>query len=734
MKFPKRSRALLGQLRQTFLRARFLLPRQRCRGVFLHPEGTSSSPYIGAVYVINLDRQPDRWRYMERELRRILYSRDNSLFEISKRVSAVDALLFEENTDFDEVAQTYSLGEQLFVDPRQVLPPNLDLAESVDMSRQEVAVALSHIDVWKKVAAGEHEYALILEDDVRFRGKFARSVDRLWGELAQVRRDSPLFDILYLSFSEVEYGAEKSLLSESAFKLYRGLWHLSGYVLSRRGADRLLERLPVRGPVDLWMNHQFGDVDALCSLESLIEQREDEASQNFYSILPVLAKIGVINSEGSALFRPRELPKPLFAIGDVGAGLSSIAMALSMLGYRCCSDLDSLPEFEESALLRREGDRVFDAYVNVGSVEDNLDIIMEYYIDSPLILVTESQSVPGWSSRWCGPVLRFSSRTLRKWKVLCEFLRTAPPACPFPDLVEIGKRRLVPPTGQPAINESAANGEWLQGDVSPWVARFPERVEGVPSTRRGVGVAVAAPSLTILFCREGSGSQNAWMLRSDTFHGNAALFCPGNCSIEDDGSAVLSVRKEDMGVREYSSAAITTETRFLFGRFSAVIKPAATSGVVTGIFLHRDSPRQEIDIEFLGNQPTKMLTNVYYNPGQQGDRVDYGYRGSPCIIELGFDFSSDYHEYAIEWGADEIRWLVDGRVVHSRGNWSPTPIPHLPMNFHVNLWPSVSRELAGWISGRHLPAETCLKSMTMPDKELPAFSSPGRKSGVALSS
>jgi beta-glucanase (GH16 family) len=59
--------------------------------------------------------------------------------------------------------------------------------------------------------------------------------------------------------------------------------------------------------------------------------------------------------------------------------------------------------------------------------------------------------------------------------------------------------------------------------------------------------------------------------------------------------------------------------------------------VITGFFLHRNSPRQEIDIEFLGNDTTKLLVNVYYNPGYEGARMEYGFRSTPTLIDLGFD-------------------------------------------------------------------------------------------------
>jgi beta-glucanase (GH16 family) len=58
------------------------------------------------------------------------------------------------------------------------------------------------------------------------------------------------------------------------------------------------------------------------------------------------------------------------------------------------------------------------------------------------------------------------------------------------------------------------------------------------------------------------------------------------------------------------------------------------------------------------------LVNVFYNPGTNGAKFDYGYRGTPIIIELGFDASKDMHQYTIEWDPCEIRWFVDRKVVH----------------------------------------------------------------------
>ena len=128
------------------------------------------------------------------------------------------------------------------------------------------------------------------------------------------------------------------------------------------------------------------------------------------------------------------------------------------------------------------------------------------------------------------------------------------------------------------------------------------------------------------------------------------------------------------------------------------------SGLVAGLFLHRNGPRQEIDIEFIGRDTTQMLVNVFYNPGIAGTRLEYGYRGTPVLIELGFDASEDFHSYEIEWQPEYIRWNVDGITVYERLVWGPTPIPDQPMELNVNLWSSESAEFAGPLSGPALPA------------------------------
>jgi len=191
------------------------------------------------------------------------------------------------------------------------------------------------------------------------------------------------------------------------------------------------------------------------------------------------------------------------------------------------------------------------------------------------------------------------------------------------------------------------------------------------------------------------------------------LFRPANVEFRSGIGAILSVRNEHLGVRKYSAASLCSRNKFLFGRFEASIQASNVPGVVTGFFLHRNSPRQEIDIEIAGSRPDRLIVNVFYNPGGLAADFNYGYRGSPSYIDLGFDASEAIHRFVIEWSSTEIRWLVDNQLVHRRAVWDPTPIPHLPLTLHVNSWITRSTELAGRVNSKQLPSTTVVQSIVL---------------------
>jgi len=714
--------------------------------------GTDDQPLglIQRICVINLDRQVDRWHQIQRELGSICGRSKKPLTAIASRFSAVDARHDIGPPSPEELQPSYSLADQLFVEPIPLLATHqVARSQRVEMSRQEVAVALSHIAVWKVVAASDRRYTLVLEDDVCFRRGFPQALDRAWTELMDTYGQSDAFDVLYLSYKEARTKAAKHRVSDVLFRPLRGIWHLSGYVLSRRGAQKLLDLLPVHGPVDLWINHQFDKLDVFATRRSIIEQRLDVPSGNAYSILPVLSKVGVLTREKPLLFKARRLPGPVFAFGRQGSGLTALAMALSMLGYRCCSDITELPKREHDNLYGKKRSRVFDAYINVGSLSPRRFIELAKLYRGARFIITvgdeneltllrcdysregsDPRRPPSDADDAVAPsrplidelrqlsrnVLVLPAQGQDKWELLCGFLGCDYPSAPYPKCEDQAQRKLSVNGSQISRNNLPA-ARRLRSDSSPWIAPR-KNWDGVPLAE-----------VTVRSLREGEGTSVSerfqdvdsalWMLRDDTFPSNLAFFSPRNFSIGSDHVARLTLRQERTPVREFTSASICSRRRYLYGRFVAVVKPAKVPGLITGIFLHRNSPRQEIDIEFLGKDTTKLLANVYYNPGDEGTRLEYGYRGAPTLIDLGFDASRDFHRYEIEWCATSIRWRVDGRLAYVRVNWDPTPVPHLPMQFNVNLWHSRSEELAGRLAGGDLPAHTEVRAIEIHAQSVP---------------
>jgi GR25 family glycosyltransferase involved in LPS biosynthesis len=708
MNVSKPLRSAWRLLHLILLRCRSCLPRQRCLK-FLEVSDAQQSG-IGPIYVINLDRQPDRLTDLLHELDRILDAAGKPLSERVVRYSACDAQTYPPDLPAcADVDPFYTLGDQLFVEPQPLaLPDAFDLERPIRMTQAEIAVACSHIGVWKAIVRSSASYALVLEDDVRFQHSFGRILEQAWREIEDSDCGKPRFDVLYVSYNEARYGAPKELVSKNVFRPERGLWYLSGYVLSKNGAQALLDLLPCRGPVDLWINHKFRDLEIRALRRSVVNQRRDLHSTNSYSILPSLTRIGILDSGDAALFHRRPTHIPVFAFGARGSALSSLAMALSMLGYRCCSDFDGLPECEFESLLAGRTDRVFDAYVNIGSLGSQVRALTQRYPNAKYIVIDDiarpavRHNDAMLDALEGADILLLHREHTSSWRALCEHLRLAPPDAPYPAVPDIGLRKYKPAQSDREISTPAKR---LRHDPSPWIAKPRTGWTGISASASDG--QESSPALRACFDDDLAQIQPArWLLRNDTFPGNLGLFRPANVTAAVAGGLSLAVIEEPLGVRNFSAAAISTRASFLFGRFEATLQATNVSGLVTGFFLHRDSPRQEIDVEILGNRPDQLLVNVFYNPGTDGAKFDYGYRGTPAVIKLGFDASKAPHRFTIEWDACEIRWLVDQKLVHRRNTWDPTPIPHLPMTLHVNTWPARSREFAGRLAVRALPAST----------------------------
>ncbi len=109
------------------------------------------------------------------------------------------------------------------------------------------------------------------------------------------------------------------------------------------------------------------------------------------------------------------------------------------------------------------------------------------------------------------------------------------------------------------------------------------------------------------------------------------------------------------------------------------MKPIKNSGVVSSFFTYTgesDGTKwDEIDIEFLGYDTTKVQFN-YYTDGQGNHEFLY---------DLGFDASQSFHTYGFNWYYGGITWYVDGKAVYT----ATSNIPDTPGKIMMNVWPGI---------------------------------------------
>lgn len=137
--------------------------------------------------------------------------------------------------------------------------------------------------------------------------------------------------------------------------------------------------------------------------------------------------------------------------------------------------------------------------------------------------------------------------------------------------------------------------------------------------------------------------------------------------------------KIDRGSNGYTGGEYRTNDCFGYGMYSVNMKPIKNPGVVSSFFTYTGPADgtvwDEIDIEFLGKDTTKVQFNYYTN----------GVGGHEYLYNLGFDASKEYHTYSFYWNADSITWYVDWNPVYT----ATANIPKTPGHIMMNVWPGI---------------------------------------------
>lgn len=119
-----------------------------------------------------------------------------------------------------------------------------------EMSRGEVACALSHLGVYRKMLDDGAAHALILEDDALPRSDLPRVLDAL---AAAIRADEPEVVLLTHVDKYTAWGSQPLGGPTRLVRRYHEWWRAHGYLVTRAAAQRMLESLqPVRSAADQW--------------------------------------------------------------------------------------------------------------------------------------------------------------------------------------------------------------------------------------------------------------------------------------------------------------------------------------------------------------------------------------------------------------------------------------------------------------------------------------------------
>jgi beta-glucanase (GH16 family) len=177
------------------------------------------------------------------------------------------------------------------------------------------------------------------------------------------------------------------------------------------------------------------------------------------------------------------------------------------------------------------------------------------------------------------------------------------------------------------------------------------------------GNAGALPDVSKWTYDIGTG-QNGWGNQELQYYTDR----PENVSLDGKGNLVITAIAETYEGAPFTSARIKTEGIFdqAYGRFEARIKTPYGPGLWPAVWMLGNDIETvgwpqcgEIDImELRGQEPSKIHGSVH-GPGYSA--------GAAITDSFSLEnarFDTEFHVFAVEWGADFIEFFVDDRLYH----------------------------------------------------------------------
>ena len=221
----------------------------------------------------------------------------------------------------------------------------------------------------------------------------------------------------------------------------------------------------------------------------------------------------------------------------------------------------------------------------------------------------------------------------------------------------------------------------------------------------------------IWLLEEGDGSQYGI---SGWGNGELQWYLPRNAQVAN-GSLVITARRQRHGEFRFTSARINTRDRFAFryGRIEARIRLPGGRGIWPAFWLMpQDSAygtwpaSGEIDIVEARNLGVsdavgggKSVAGTLHFGGAAPNNAS-----KSAEFRMPGDPTKAFHDYAIEWGPDEMRWYVDDVCYAVQDAWHSDSAAH-PAPFDRPFYLILNVAVGGWYPGP--PAPTTRLPATM---------------------
>jgi beta-glucanase (GH16 family) len=185
---------------------------------------------------------------------------------------------------------------------------------------------------------------------------------------------------------------------------------------------------------------------------------------------------------------------------------------------------------------------------------------------------------------------------------------------------------------------------------------------------------------------------------------------PGANAWLEDGALVIEARREDFAHRRYTSARLITKGKreFRYGRFAARIRQPGEVGLWPAFWLLGGNidevgwPRcGEIDVmEGKGRLPDWTSGALHRGPDPSRNRI------TAAEYRLPFgSFQDAWHEFAVEWEPERIRWFVDGVPFQTVEKTPGDDAAYWPFDEGHSFFLILNLAVGGWFDAPHLPPD-----------------------------